>query len=215
MLSFRQASLDRVATLTGTSPESIHELRQEIAQSDLPERLLQRGASLAFTRELPQAALLYMLVRSCRPKRVVETGVRPGYSTAWILAALDRNGMGELYSIGPLGRRAGVRSSDGDRWGVRAPLPSQPMDVSTGELDRPPRGGPSERGPVDLFFSDNGPDADRSKFELRNAWGAMGPVGSSWPITSMRTGPGRSSASGRVFRTRCSIRGRPRWVPSR
>jgi predicted O-methyltransferase YrrM len=46
---------------------------------------------------------MYLLVRAARPKRVVETGVLYGGSTAHVLAALARNGEGELHSI-ELGR---------------------------------------------------------------------------------------------------------------
>jgi hypothetical protein len=42
---------------------------------------------------------LYLLVRALRPRVVVETGVLYGAGSAHILAALDRNGEGELHSI--------------------------------------------------------------------------------------------------------------------
>jgi predicted O-methyltransferase YrrM len=42
---------------------------------------------------------LYLLVRAARPRVVVETGVLYGASSAHILAALARNGDGELHSI--------------------------------------------------------------------------------------------------------------------
>jgi predicted O-methyltransferase YrrM len=178
MLYLRSASVERVATLAHASPETIRELRHEILHSDFPHQMVGRGAGLALTRELPQAALLYLLVRALRPQRVLETGVRPGYSTAWVLAALDANREGELYSIGPgttAGRASGVPAG------------------SVGELVPPALrgrwtlflGNSTDRlvdvlaqiGPIDLFFSDNGPDLDRSQFELRKAWTAMAPGG--------------------------------------
>jgi methyltransferase family protein len=42
---------------------------------------------------------LYLLVRAARPRVVVETGVLYGASSAHILAALVRNGGGELHSV--------------------------------------------------------------------------------------------------------------------
>ena len=42
---------------------------------------------------------LYLLVRATRPRVVVETGVLYGASSAHLLAALDVNGEGKLYSI--------------------------------------------------------------------------------------------------------------------
>lgn len=41
---------------------------------------------------------LYWLTRYMRPRVAVETGVSAGWSTAAILAAMDRNGLGHLYS---------------------------------------------------------------------------------------------------------------------
>jgi predicted O-methyltransferase YrrM len=52
---------------------------------------------------------LYLLVRAARPREVVETGVLYGASSAHILAALARNGAGELRSVeigGPAGEPA-------------------------------------------------------------------------------------------------------------
>jgi hypothetical protein len=46
---------------------------------------------------------LYLLVRAARPQVVVDTGVPYGGSSSHILAALERNGAGALYSI-ELGR---------------------------------------------------------------------------------------------------------------
>ncbi len=111
MLFFRQASLGQIQHLSGASEADLRRFRRDLTESRIPDILLQRGAGLPFTRELPQGALLYLLVRALRPRRVVETGVRPGYSTAWLLAGLDANGTGELVSLGPgptVGRASGV-----------------------------------------------------------------------------------------------------------
>ncbi len=178
MLALRQASVDRIGLLTGAPAELMRSYRQELMMGELPQTLVQRGAGLAFTRELPQGALLYLLVRALRPKALIETGVRPGYSTAWMLAALERNGEGELYSIGPgavAGRAAGlpygpvgelVPPALRSRWALV-------LGNSTGRLAEVL----DQVGEVDLFFSDNGPDLDRSQFELRKAWSAMAPGG--------------------------------------
>ncbi|HLN51609.1 MAG: O-methyltransferase [Thermoplasmata archaeon] len=174
MLMFRQAALDRVSLLSGASAAELQRYRRELKESGLPDVLLQRGAGVAFTHELPQGALLYLLVRAARPERVVETGVRPGYSTAWLLAALDANGMGELVSLGP---------------GPTAGRPSAVQNVSVGQFVPPglrtrwtlALGNTEDRlreilaatHRVDLFFYDNGPDGARARFELRAAWDAL------------------------------------------
>lgn len=178
MLLFRQVALDRIAALTGAGENELRRYRREISDSDLADKLLQRGASLAFTRELPQAALLYLLVRATRPKRVVETGVGPGYSSSWILAGLEANGSGELFSLGPgspHGRSKGlgvvpvgsfVPLSLRNRW----TLVLGNTEDRLADVLRPEHA-------TDLFFSDNGPDPDRARSELHHAWGALAPTG--------------------------------------
>jgi hypothetical protein len=178
MLSCRPASLDKIAELTGASPLALREFRQELGLGDLPDRLLDRGASLAFTRELPQAPLLYLTVRAMRPSRVVETGVGPGYSTAWILAALEANGSGELLSLGPgshLGRTNGVGPlsvgsfvppSLRHRW----TLVLGNTEERFADILRPEHA-------TDLVFVDRGPDLERTRFELHHAWQALAPSG--------------------------------------
>jgi len=46
-----------------------------------------------------EEGLLYVLARLARPTKIVETGVGPGVSTAYLLKALEDNGCGHLYSI--------------------------------------------------------------------------------------------------------------------
>ena len=57
-----------------------------------------------------EGAALYFLVRALGPASVVETGTANGVSTAYLLAALDRNGSGRLVSIDlPFEAEAGGR----------------------------------------------------------------------------------------------------------
>jgi predicted O-methyltransferase YrrM len=178
MLRLRTASLERVGRLAGCDAAEIKAYRHELMESELPDLLIARGASLPFAHEFPHGGLLYLLVRALRPRRVVETGVRPGYSTTWILGALEANRAGQLTSLGPgpvAGRAPGVDEvtvgqfvppSLRARWTLR--LGNTP-DRLAAILD----GG----DPVDLFFYDNGPDAERARHELRSAWGKLAPNG--------------------------------------
>jgi predicted O-methyltransferase YrrM len=178
MLLLRTASLDRVRTLTGSSEAELKQYRHELQESELPELLVGRGASLAFVQEFPQGALLYLLVRALKPRRIVETGVRPGYSTAWFLAALEANGAGTLTSLGPgsgEGRTSGVENV-----GVGQFVPPSLRSRWTLVL-----GNTEERvqeilgadHSIDLYFYDNGPDPDRARFEIGRAWKALSPDG--------------------------------------
>jgi predicted O-methyltransferase YrrM len=178
MVRFRQSSIDRLATLTGRKDAEIQGFRRELAASVLPDVLINRGAGLPSTQEFPQAGLLYLLIRTQRPLRVIETGVRPGYTTAWILAALEANGAGTLHSLGP---------------GPTAHRIQSVRDVTVGQFVPPALRGRwtlvlgntednlrellTAQRPVDLFLYDNGPDADRARFELHSAWAALSPRG--------------------------------------
>ncbi len=171
MLLLRQAAIDRISQLTGASPAVLAGFRRELREGDLPDRLLQRGAGLAFARELPQGALLYLLVRAARPNRIVETGVRPGYSTAWMLAALDANREGELTSLGPgptTGRAAGVREIGVGQF--VAPSLRGRWTLALGNTEERLREILQNSPRIDLFFYDNGPLETRARFELRAAW---------------------------------------------
>jgi predicted O-methyltransferase YrrM len=171
MLLFRRAALDRIEAVTGASPAELQRFRRELRESDLPDQLLERGAGLAFAQELPQGALLYLIVRAQRPDVVVETGVRPGYSTAWLLAALDANGRGELTSLGPgptAGRSSGVHDVAVGQF-VPPPLRSR-WTLALGNTEERLREILSRSERVDLFFYDNGPVAARARFELHAAW---------------------------------------------
>jgi len=174
MLFFRQAALDRIAALASVPPAQLQQFRRELREGDLPETLLHRGAGIAFTHELPQGALLYLLVRALRPRRVVETGVGPGYSTSWLLAALNANGAGELTSLGPgptAGRTNGVQNVSVGQF-VPPALRTR-WTLAIGNSEERLRQILASGDRIDLFFYDNGPDATRARFELRAAWDAL------------------------------------------
>ena len=82
-------------------------LEKEYAESEFSARYQRRLADLARRRGPRRLGTtgyfgceaLYLLVRAARPAHVIETGVLYGASSAHILAALARNGEGELHSI--------------------------------------------------------------------------------------------------------------------
>lgn len=175
MLFYRPASLGRVAELAGVTVPELHRYRQELARGALADLLLARGANFAFVREFPQGPLLYLLIRALRPTRLVETGVRPGYSTAWMLAALDANGAGRLTSLGPgatTGRSAGVENVTVGQFVPPALRSRWILELGNNE-DRLRTILAGARD-LDLFFYDNGPEVLRARFELKSAWAALG-----------------------------------------
>lgn len=174
MLHVRADGLDQIRALTGVSEAELRTFRRELAESRLPDILAERGAGTAFADELPQGPLLYLLGRALRPQTIVETGVRPGYSTAWFLGALEANGVGRLISLGPgptTGRARGVHEVQVGQF-VPPALRAR-WTLALGNTEEHLSGILAEARPVDLYFYDNGPDTDRARFELRSAWAAL------------------------------------------
>jgi hypothetical protein len=173
MLMLRTAPLDRLREMTGASDADLRRYRRDLTDSELPDLLLARGAGAAFVHEMPQGSLLYVLVRAQRPEHVVETGVRPGYSTAWILAALEANGSGRLTSLGPgtgAGRAPAVHDYTVGQFVAPALRARWTLELGNTEENLERIMSSRSGDPVALFLYDNGPDAARARFELRTAW---------------------------------------------
>ncbi len=86
----------QVSGFLGIDPSRLRELASEV-QSDPPVRFpTQQEVNVGQTAATVE---LYSAVRTLTPDIVVETGVATGVSSAYILAALERNGKGRLYSI--------------------------------------------------------------------------------------------------------------------
>ena len=86
-----------LARLLGSS---LPDIRKEFATPTGPLReVFDEIAHLPYLGWTSAGEVLYAAVRARKPSVVVETGVAAGLSSACILAGLQRNGMGELYSI--------------------------------------------------------------------------------------------------------------------
>lgn len=78
--------------------DSIEEARANWRNETLEEVVDSRPVTVLGRLGAPQE-YLYRIVRSARPRKVIETGVDRGISSAFILAALHDNRCGDLYSI--------------------------------------------------------------------------------------------------------------------
>jgi predicted O-methyltransferase YrrM len=130
---------------------------------------------------------LYALTRKLRPRVAVETGVCNGFSTAFVLLALERNGDGELYSI-DLPEVAGTDYEPGTFWqgkqGAAIPPGKEPgwmipaplrerwhltigrsQDELPSLLDR--------LADIDLFVHDSEHSYECMDFEFRSVWPAL------------------------------------------
>ena len=130
---------------------------------------------------------LYALVRKLRPCVAVETGVCNGFSTAFVLLALQRNDTGELHSI-DLPEVVGADYEPGTFWegkqGAAIPpgkepgwmIPAPPgawwhLTVGRSQEELPPL---LERlGTIDLFVHDSEHSYECMDFEFRAAWPAL------------------------------------------
>ena len=87
-----------LARLTGRPPAELDAVFREL--EPIHAALRHEAGAFPSAGALIQAPLLYVLVRTLRPQRIIETGISSGYSARLILEALERNGSGHLDSIG-------------------------------------------------------------------------------------------------------------------
>ena len=71
-------------------------------------------------------AMIYVIVRHAKPEIMVETGVGPGGTTAFILLAMHKNQRGKLYSIDLPGNDALVYPTLGKEFNIHIPDGSGP-----------------------------------------------------------------------------------------
>lgn len=172
------------ARVTGRARSDIDEFAREATElARSLERYwisARRFQPALFTLSIGKA--LYVLARSLQPRVMVETGVWRGVSSAFLLGAMERNGVGRLYSIDlPTFDPRGRVNSDG-----KADLASVPDRESVGDLVPTEcrarwelRLGDArallpdllrELGRIDLFLHDSEHSYDHMTFEYNLAW---------------------------------------------
>jgi Methyltransferase domain len=118
---------------------------------------------------------VWHLVRHLQPAKIVETGVARGFTTRFILEALERNGAGHLWSIDlpPVLKSeliwqvgAAVLDHLHHRWSY----------IKGSSAQRLP-GLLSRLGQIDLFIHDSRHTERNVRFELDRAWAVLRPGG--------------------------------------
>lgn len=94
----------RIARYFGTPYTTVENYYKEIVSSDFYNALrFASGLDKSFMNmtmfSVLRAPAFYVICRIVSPEVVVETGVADGFSTSFILKALERNNKGRLYSI--------------------------------------------------------------------------------------------------------------------
>lgn len=124
-------------------------------------------------------AFLYTIIRMLRPLHVVETGVRHGVSSTFILAALHTNRAGRLYSIDQPNqtyfRDSGKTHTDrlADRADTGEVVPESLRDRWTLRIGKSEDVLPNlcaELGSIDVFFHDSEHTYKTMSLELSTVW---------------------------------------------
>jgi len=113
--------------------------------------------------------ILYLICRVIKPKVVVETGVKSGFSSAFILKALEDNSYGRLYSIE---KRDKIRVTPQEKdigWAIPNSLKNnwQLIIGSSGEKLQPLL---DNLKSIDVFFHDSLHTYENMLFEFHIAW---------------------------------------------
>ncbi len=110
------------ARLTGRSRADVAGVLDEVPDLLRSEQEIARildTTGRTYYAQFPAPLELYAIVRLLRPRHVVESGVSSGLSTAHILMALHRNGMGRLHSMDlPTYQKAAKRRRGELSWSI-------------------------------------------------------------------------------------------------
>jgi predicted O-methyltransferase YrrM len=176
---------------------------REVRTSGLMDHLLEKGREhqAAVTQSgdsfslgaigYTEGVYLYAVLRKLRPRAAVETGVANGFSTAFSLLALQRNGEGHLHSVDlprEVGRdyepgtfyegegRAGIPSGSDPGWLIPPELKERwTLVLGRSQEALPPL---LERlGSIDSFMHDSEHSYECMWFEFNAAWPHLRPGG--------------------------------------
>jgi hypothetical protein len=194
-LEGRRIRNELVARFLGGRP-ALETYEREVRASGLVEHLLRSAhehkATLGLHYSLgnigyTEGMYLYAVLRKLRPRIAVETGVANGFSTAFSLLALEKNGEGELHSIDlprEVGRtyelgafyegegRAGIPAGAQPGWLIPPELKERwTLILGKSQEELPPL---LERlGEIDSFMHDSEHSFDCMWFEYNRAWPAL------------------------------------------
>jgi hypothetical protein len=117
---------------------------------------------------------IWCIVRHLKPRVTVETGVAHGFTSRFILEALEQNGAGYLYSID----RPTLDPAMRQRIGIAVPEKLRHRwELIAGSSRRYLPGLLARLGTVDLFIHDSLHTERNVRFELDLAWAALRPGG--------------------------------------
>jgi len=168
-LSYRK----KIARLTGSSMSTIEQLYSEIIDSKFMQDMESRSGSSKEFSHLSmltpfRAPTLYVMCRIFKPEIVVETGVANGYSSSFILYALETNRKGRLYSI-DLPNQPGQEIEKDTGWLISENIRGR-WELSLGASRKNLPLLLEKLRSIDLFYHDSDHSYENMKFEFELAW---------------------------------------------
>lgn len=115
-----------------------------------------------------RAPVLYVVCRMLRPKIVLETGVANGFSSSFILKALEQNGEGWLYSI-DFPNRPGEEIANEVGWIIPYELKKRWELIIGDSKEKLPKT-MNNLKEIDIFYHDSDHSYDHVLFELTTVW---------------------------------------------
>ena len=179
----------RLCKITKRTFNEISEYYQELGK---PKFLYEQNSKFNNLGQIQSPEWIYTLCRIIKPRIVVETGVASGFSSAYVLKALEKNGSGNLISIDmpnlskeslreinrsgnliakdilPEGKKTGwiVPQELRKRWTLKLGLVKEILVPTLEDV-----------GQIDIFFHDSEHSYKNMIFEFRNSWPHIRPGG--------------------------------------
>ncbi|MBA2692852.1 MAG: class I SAM-dependent methyltransferase [Rubrobacter sp.] len=175
---WRRAVRDIEAALGGRATEILNESALEKVEDDVRSLLADIPPNEGFHKKWAADSLLahfsYLACRLMKPNVAVETGVAYGVSSAFILAAMEENGFGELHSVDlrPLRRNPrrfhgiAVPEESKKKWTLHHGSSRRVLPKLTDELET-----------VDFFLHDSLHTQRNMRFEFEEVWPHLRPGG--------------------------------------
>lgn len=171
MMTYKQ----KISKLLGINQKEIDEIYKEINSSEFIKHIMEKGNIQRGFFDLSMLSVLraptiYVLCRVLKPELVLETGVADGFSTSFILYALEKTKKGRLYSIdlpNQRGQELGTNKSTGwlvpndlrKRWTLILGSSKEKLPTLLNEL-----------GKIDIFYHDSDHGYENMLFEFNLSW---------------------------------------------
>ena len=163
--------LQSIALAGQTTVEIVENFLSEMEELETLNRMKLRVKELNWLGYFRAGPELFTLCRLIRPSIVVETGVGSGYSSTYILQALELNQHGSLISIDLPNANQAWRLPTGMSPGFLVPeILKKRWDLVLGDTKQALPSIMSRLGAIDMFFHDSEHTYNTMMFEFESCW---------------------------------------------